>query len=86
MCMLDHFGSLACVAILYESFDIFSYLWPIVWSADEFASFCRSAMSDLWGFVTGTGYCLVSSSVGYSVCFMIEFDTHDVVCLVSSIV
>ena len=36
--------------------------------------------------VTGTGYCLVSSIVWYSVCFMIEFDTHNVLCLVSSIV
>jgi len=36
--------------------------------------------------VSGTGYCLVSSIVRYSVCYMIEFDTHDVLCLVSSIV
>jgi len=36
--------------------------------------------------VTCTGYCLVSSIVSYSVCFMIEFDTHDVLCLVSIIV
>jgi len=44
-------GPLTCVAILYESFDIFSYLWPIVSSADEFGSFCCSAVSRLWGFV-----------------------------------
>ena len=31
-------------------------------------------------------YWLVSSIAWYSVCFMIEFDTHDVLCLVSSIV
>jgi len=42
-------------------------------------SFC------FWG-VTGPGYWLVLSIVGYSVSFMIEFDTHDVLCLVSSIV
>jgi len=44
------------------------------------------AIESLEGIVTGTGLCLVSSIVGYSVCFMIEFDTHDVLCLVSSIV
>jgi len=49
--MSDHLGPSTCVAILYESFDIFSYLRPIVSSTDEFGSFCRSAMSRLWGFV-----------------------------------
>jgi len=36
--------------------------------------------------VTGTGHLLVSSIVSYSVCFMTEFDTHDVLALVSGIV
>jgi len=49
--MSDHFGSLICVAILYESFDIFSYLWRIILSVDEFGSFRCSAMSRMWGFV-----------------------------------
>jgi len=45
--MSDHFGPLTCVAIFYESFDIFPYLWPIISSADEFGSFHCSAMSRL---------------------------------------
>jgi len=49
--MSDHFGPLTCVPVLYEWFDIFSYLWPIISSADELGGFCRSAMFRLWGFV-----------------------------------
>ena len=36
--------------------------------------------------VTGMGPGWFQVSFCYSVCFMIEFDTHDVLCLVSSIV
>jgi len=50
-CMSEHFCPLRCVAILYESFDIFSYLQPIISLADEFGRFCCSTMSRLWGFV-----------------------------------
>ena len=37
-------------------------------------------------YVTGMGTGWFRVSFGYSVCFMFEFDTHDVLCLVSSIV
>jgi len=47
--MSDHFSPLTYVAIFYESFDIFSYFWPIISSADEFSGFGRSAMSRLEG-------------------------------------
>jgi len=49
--MSDHFAPLACVAVFYESFDVFSYLWPAVSSSEEFRSFSRHVMSCLWGVV-----------------------------------
>jgi len=49
--MSDHLGSLTCVALFYESLDVFSYLWPIVSSVDELGGFCRPSVSRLWGVV-----------------------------------
>ena len=49
--MSNHLGSLTCLVILYKSFDIFSYLWPIVSSAPKFSCFCHPAVPWLSGVV-----------------------------------
>ena len=43
--MSDHFAPLANDAILDISFDRFSHPWPVVLSADQLGSFCRSPVS-----------------------------------------
>ena len=62
--------------------------WRDAWSELDFPDFGDASLPSIEQvrYCNRYGYWLVSSIAWYSVCFMIEFDTHDVLCLVSSII
>ena len=71
------------------TWDSGSPIWTLIMIARRFRFLCymfKMMFSFCLRGVTGMGTGWFRVSFWYSVCFMIEFDTHDVLCLVLSIV